>query len=475
MVLYSILIIKLSYICTKMSFSKNITRVWQGILILLFVALVPLQMSAKARQQLWVIDAGHGGYDVGCEGSKTKEKFITLSVARRVAELVRGSVSGVKVRLTRDSDCFLSLQQRADIANQAGADLFLSIHVNSAPEASFVRGTETYYGPVGATNISVVERARRDYAVRSELLAWCMQKQYGLVGRPISRGVKRERYYVVLHTLMPSILTEIGFLSNASDQNYMMSAAGQEEIAQCIYRGLVDYKDYVDRGREKRTLAQMRQTGGRPSNEEMLAFVEKNKSQRTLESVSTKVEKPVESSVVSNSDTKSKPTVATNNVELKKSDVAYNGPQKKPDLVINATQNKSDVADISTQLKPVDSNPASQNVVSAIEQKKDDAVILDPSLEPEFETGELRFNVQIFALKTKIPVDDSRLKGLKDVQIMEKDDRYKYLCGSTSDYVEARRILEEVRRLFPDAFLVAFLGKRQISTADAQEIYVGKN
>lgn len=263
------------------------------VLICLCVLLFPLHVDGKSRQQLWVIDAGHGGYDVGCEGSKTKEKYITLTIARRVADLLRGALPGVKVRLTRDSDRFLSLQQRTEIANQAGADLFVSIHVNSAPEASGVRGTETYYGPVGATNIPSVERARKNHAVRSELLAWCMQKQYGLVGRPISRGVKRERYYVVLHTLMPSILTEVGFISNASDQNYMMSATGQEEIAQCIYRGLLDYYNYVQSGREKRTLAQMRNTGGKPTKQEMEAFAAQQKQQKQEPAVSTQVAEPV--------------------------------------------------------------------------------------------------------------------------------------------------------------------------------------
>lgn len=397
------------------------------LLILLFV-FFPSLMSGKSNDQLWIIDAGHGGYDVGCEGTKANEKVITLAIARRVAELVRKNITGVKVQLTRDADTYLTLARRVEIANSRGASLFLSIHVNAAPEASFVRGTETFYGPVGVTNVPEVERARKRHIQRSELLAWCMQKQYGLVGRPISRGVKRERYYVVLYTEMPSILTEVGFISNPSDQAYMMSDNGQEEIAQCIYRGLVDYKDCVDHGREKRTLAQMRQTGGRPSNEEMMAFIGNRKSDKPLEAVSTKVEKLTEKDVVS--------------------------VQK-------------DVAPVQKDVAPVQ-----KDVVSA---KKDDAIVLDASLEPELETGELRFNVQIFALMTKIPVNDPRLKGLKDVQIMEKDGKYKYLCGSTSDYVEARRILEEVRKQFPDAFLVAFLGQRQISTADAQEMYVGKN
>lgn len=430
------------------------------LLILLFV-LFPSLLFGKSNDQLWIIDAGHGGYDVGCEGTKANEKVITLAIARRVAELVRKNISGVKVQMTRDNDTYLTLARRVEIANSRGASLFVSIHVNAAPEASFVRGTETFYGPVGMTNVPEVENARKRHIQRSELLAWCMQKQYGLVGRPISRGVKRERYYVILYTEMPSILTEVGFISNASDQAYMLSDNGQEEIAQCIYRGLVDYKDCVDHGREKRTLAQMRQTGGRPSNEELMAFIGNRKSDKPLEAVSTKVEKLTEKDVVSVqkdvvSVQKDKPVV--------KNEIA--SAQKKE---AQATAKKDDVAVQKAE------EVAVQKAEDIAAAKKDDAIVLDASLEPELETGELRFNVQIFALMTKMPVNDPRLKGLKDVQVMEKDGKYKYLCGSTSDYVEARRILEEVRKQFPDAFLVAFLGHRQISTADAQEMYVGKN
>lgn len=433
--------------------------------IFLFV-LFPSVLFGKSNDQLWIIDAGHGGYDVGCEGSKTNEKVITLAIARRVAELVRKNISGVKVQLTRDNDSYLTLARRVEIANSRGASLFLSIHVNAAPDASSVRGTETFYGPVGMTNVPEVEKARKRYIQRSELLAWCMQKQYGLVGRPISRGVKRERYYVILYTEMPSILTEVGFISNASDQAYMMSDAGQEEIAQCIYRGLVDYKDCVDRGREKRTLAQMRQTGGRPTNEEVMAFVGKDKSNKPLEAVSTKVEKLTEKEVAAvpkdNTVTKSENSVVAKNEipSATKKDNTSITKNEVPYVAKKETQTSTRKEEV---IAKVDTSAA----------KKDDAIVLDASLEPELETGELRFNVQIFALMTKIPVNDPRLKGLKDVQIMEKDGRYKYLCGSTSDYVEARRILEEVRKQFPDAFLVAFLGNRQISTADAQEMYVG--
>lgn len=386
--------------CIFASVMHNKARI---ILILLF--LLPALLMAKGKRQVWVIDAGHGGRDVGCEGTHNKEKYITLSVAKRVAELVRANIPGVKVVMTRNNDTFVSLEQRANIANNADADLFLSIHVNAAPESNNVRGTETYYGPIGATSIADVEAARKKHIQKSELLAWEMQKYYGLAGRPISRGVKRERYYVILYTKMPSALTEIGFISTASEQEYMSSAKGQEEIAQSIYRGLKEYNETVQKGREKSVLAEMRRTGGRAAG------------------------------AVQPADTDAK-TPAT--------DAKSTSDAKNPDMAVN------------------------------VDAAAEAAAVLDPNLEPELETGELSFAIQIFSLKAKLDDGDKRFRGLKNIKIVQKDALYKYLYGCTSDYAVARKTLLEVRKVFPDAFLVAFLGNRQISTADAQEMYINK-
>lgn len=388
-------------------------------ILFLILLLFPLCSMAKAKRQVWVIDAGHGGNDVGCEGTKAKEKDITLSVAKRVAELVRANIPNVKVVMTRERDKYLSLSQRCEIANSADASLFLSIHVNSVPEYTNVRGTETFYGPVGATNNKGLEKARKQYIQKSELLAWEMQKYYGLVGRPISRGVKRERYYVILHTRMPSILTEIGFITTPSEQEYMTSKKGQEEIAQCIYRGLRDYKETIDGGREKRTLAEMRRTGGRSSG---VIPVAKGGDDKQLAQAST------------GKDSKTSANAA----------------------------------------KPV--SEAEQAALAAENAKAEAAVVLDPTLEPELDSEELSFSIQIYASDKKVKLTDPRFKGWRNIKIVELDGKYKYkyLYGNTSDYPEARKMLQKMRNSFPDAFLVAFLGKRQISTADAQELYINK-
>ena len=376
-----------------------------------FMLLLPVAHLAAGRRQVWVIDAGHGGRDVGTEGSRINEKDITLKVARRVAELVRANLRDVKVVMTREGDRFLTLDQRCAIANNAGGDLFLSIHVNAAPEAPQVKGTETYYGPVGATSVRAVESARRRFLQKSELLSWELQKHYGLVGRPISRGVKRERYYVVLYTMMPSVLTEIGFISNASDQAYMTSKEGQEEIAQCIFRGLKDYKETLAAGRERRVLAQMRSTGGRVAG--------------------------------------ARPSQAVTHSEVAQHVALLSDTAQQPETSPDTAQQPESLVDTVADHTP------------------------DPSLEPEFVPEELTFSIQVFSLRKKVSVTDRAFKGLKDVRVREKEGVFKYQCGAYKDYETARKSLAEVRKLFPDAFMVAFLGDRQISTSDAQELYVG--
>lgn len=408
-------------------------------IVLALLLLVPMLVFAKGKREVWVIDAGHGGRDVGCEGSKAKEKDITLKVALRVVELVRANIGGVKVMMTRDRDKFVSLEERANFANRNKADLFVSIHVNSAPEAPYVRGTETYYGPLGGTSNVILEADRKRNIRKSELMAWQMQKYYGLAGRPISRGVKRERYYVILYTRMPSILTEVGFISTASEQAYMMSKAGQEEMAQCIYKGLKEYKKVVDAGNEKRVLAEMRRTNARN-------FLSSNKT--------------VASDLVGTDLATTQTTAEA--IEGNRNQLAMN------ETTPESSAKEETSVNVSTSKGSKTSATSKDKVAKVVEEEP------DPMLEPALDNEALSFSVQILSCREKLKPTDARLKGLKHITTLPREGGYKYLYGTTDDYATARKTLLEVRKVFPDAFLVAYLGKRQISTADAQEMYIHK-
>jgi len=412
-------------------------------IFLFFTLICPIILTAKVRK-VWVIDPGHGGNDHGCETSMTMEKDINLKIAKRVAELVRANIPGITVKLTREYDKYLTLDQRCVFANSANAELFLSVHVNFAPGVNTICGTETFYGPQDGTNDRNLERLRKKNIQKSELMAWMMQKYYGQVGRPISRGVKRERYYVCLYTQMPAILTEIGFLSTPSEERYMTSKEGQEEIAQCIYRGLKDYNETVDKDKIQSTLALLRRTGGK-SNQNVIP---EGKGPEKLTETYLADAKPAQAETTQ--PTTTQPTVVQ---------PVTTQPTSATTTATAATTTQTAVTQTTvTPTKPV------------VTKESQDSKLLVDTEEPEELDEPLLFSVQIFSLRAKLQPTDPRFKGLKDLLVVERDGLYKYLCGTTKDYAGARKLLEKVRETFPDAFLVAYKGNHQISMSDAIEL-----
>ncbi len=227
-----------------------------------------------------VIDAGHGGYDPGCLGSDSKEKEITLAIAKRLAQQIQARHPEIKVLLTRNDDTFVPLHERAALANKAQADLFISIHCNimpPGPRAAGIYGTETYVmglhtanhnlqvakrenasillendyqqhydydpeSPEGHIFFSMYQNAFLDQSIR---LAEKIELQFGGNGRK-SRGVKQAGFVVLKSTAMPSVLIETGFLSNASEQQFLLQTAGQNQIAQAILDAFSTYKSELD-------------------------------------------------------------------------------------------------------------------------------------------------------------------------------------------------------------------------------------
>lgn len=172
------------------------------------------------------IDPGHGGYDPGAVGpSGVQEKDVTLAVSKLLAAQLQAA--GVEVLLTRDSDAGpwdsnSDLQKRCDIANQFGADLFISIHANAAANPSAV-GTETYCYKFGG---------------QGEQLAHAIQEQLvAALGRP-DRGIKTANYYVLKRTNMVAVLAELAFISNPGEESLLVTPSCQEQAAQAIAQGI---------------------------------------------------------------------------------------------------------------------------------------------------------------------------------------------------------------------------------------------
>jgi N-acetylmuramoyl-L-alanine amidase len=214
-----------------------------------------------------VIDPGHGGYDTGTIGPDgTMEKNICLDVALRLGKLIQKKLPGAQVIYTRKTDVFVPLEERTAIANQAKADLFISIHANSSHDHA-ARGVETYYlnFTTSPEALEVASRenalsdssihelqdlikkiARNDKIEESRELATDIQDSLTHQLRLIStaekdRGVKKAPFVVLIGADMPSVLAEIAFLSNRTDEHMLERASQREKIAQGIFRGIEEY------------------------------------------------------------------------------------------------------------------------------------------------------------------------------------------------------------------------------------------
>ena len=250
--------------------------------LMLWATVFPLVLHAQSKQvvalKTVVIDAGHGGHDPGATNGKTYEKNITLAVATRLGNLIKKSYPDVKVIYTRSDDRFVELYRRAEIANKNNADLFISIHVNSAA-SSAARGHETFVMGQGknSENFEICQKENSvivledDYTsnyqgfdpdnpesyiifsllqnshLEQSLDFATMVQKYADSG-PIAnnRGVKQANFIVLWKCTMPAVLIELGFISNSSDMRNLTDKSSQQRIAENIFKAFREYKKGYD-------------------------------------------------------------------------------------------------------------------------------------------------------------------------------------------------------------------------------------
>ena len=254
--------------------------------LILFFLLLPFTLGAQGsdlRLRTVVIDAGHGGHDPGAisKSSKLSEKQINLDLALKLGARIEKECPGVKVIYTRKTDKFVELAERGNIANRNHADLFISIHVNSA-KSTAASGTETFVMGTdkSASNMEVCKRENSvilledDYSTTYEgfdpdnpesyiifnlmqnahfeqsiAFASLVQEQFVDNG-PIkkSRGVRQAPLMVLWRTTMPSVLIEVGFLSNSSDRTVLNQPSSRQKIADDLFKAFVAFKEQYDSG-----------------------------------------------------------------------------------------------------------------------------------------------------------------------------------------------------------------------------------
>ncbi|WP_195977823.1 N-acetylmuramoyl-L-alanine amidase [Alistipes onderdonkii] len=416
-------------------------------LLFAFAAVTVLMNGATAGNiahgvEVVVIDAGHGGKFPGAHYGNVYEKDLTLKVALKLGKLIEEGMPGVKVVYTRKTDKALGtdlatdLQARADIANKAGGDLFVSIHVNAA-KSSAARGVETLimgespkeqrYNEnalfennredlidmsderTAAIVRAYIQNLQFTYGEYSMALARCIQNNYLKAGRH-SRGIKPQLLRVLYATDMPGVLTEIGFMSNAQEMAYMKSEKGQDEIARSIYEGVKDYSAYV---------LETRRAG-----EEAAASPKPVKEPETQVVIGKEPVRPAG--------------------QNKASDTSAGKSGRKPGGKA-ATPEKAEpqkAVGKSGAQKPEPQKPAGAEATPKAARP-------------------LRYTVQVLASAQTVPTSSARFKSYRNKvkqYTAEGRFRYKYCVGEYDTRAAAQKRLAEVRKVFPDAFVVSCRG-----------------
>jgi len=285
-------------------------------LLLIALLLCKVPLCAQYLKTL-VIDAGHGGKDPGCHGDLYKEKDVALAVALRLGALIDSAYPQIKIIYTRDADVFVALEERAQIANRAKADLFISIHCNAAGKAltfsdpktgkqktkyytnkrgkrvpiettnPIPYGSETYvmglknedgkmqvasrensvmlledqyektyqgFDPEKEESYIIMSNYTQSYVLQSAMLGKHIQEAYGNLAGRIDKGVHRQSIWVLWRTAMPSVLTEIGYLTNPKEECFLGHKNGQYRLAWAIFSGFCNYKNTLEAASEKLNL-----------------------------------------------------------------------------------------------------------------------------------------------------------------------------------------------------------------------------
>lgn len=205
-----------------------------------------LSLSAweEDRAPLVVLDAGHGGHDGGAVAGGTLEKKLALELTLQLQAQLIGH--GVRVKMTRDSDIFLPLEQRAAIANEAEAAAFISVHLNTSSNTE-VSGVETYYTEKKSLSTQRSLQAKGGFtggAVKDQRGKWLadfLQKRVCQNTQAVNRGIKERNYAVVSQTAVPSALIECGFLTNAAEAKSLQQGSYQKKLISGIAEGILQF------------------------------------------------------------------------------------------------------------------------------------------------------------------------------------------------------------------------------------------
>lgn len=385
------------------------------LLLALMCMLVVTAFAANKRFTL-VIDPGHGGHDAGARGAISMEKNINLTVALRFGKYVEQNMPEVRVIYTRKQDVFIPLHERANIANRANADLFISVHTNALPAGKVARGFETYtlgmhrakdnldvamrensvismekgfeqtyqgFDPRSSESYIIFEFIQGKNMERSVELARMIQRSVCDSGCRPDKGVHQAGFLVLRETSMPSCLIELGFITTPDEERLLNDNAKVDDIAKGIYEAFAKYKNKYDRSVS-------------------VPYRAANRQESTL------------------------PKIVPDSYK----EEAENRRVKKQEPVRRTRASKTD-----------DSDRKADTVASQSRNAPKDAPV---------------FKLQIFVGNRNLRKGDAHFKGETDFDSFQEGNLVKYTLGASTNYNEIYRLRKEKMEKFPEAFIIAF-------------------
>lgn len=384
---------------------KKVTLIWA-----LMCMLVMTAFAANKRFTL-VIDPGHGGHDAGALGAISKEKNINLAVALRFGKYVEQNLPEVRVIYTRKTDVFIPLNERANIANRANADLFISVHTNALPAGKVARGFETYtlgmhrakdnldvamrensvismekdyqqryqgFDPRSSESYIIFEFIQGKNMERSVELARMIQRGVCDGANRPDKGVHQAGFLVLRETSMPGCLIELGFITTPDEERLLNNDSRVDDIARGIYEAFAKYKNKYDKS--------------------------VSVPYRAKDSEDVNLPK-----IVPDQEPAPKTRVVTRGKQPKREEATPEQPKREEKKV-----KKAEVADA-----PV-------------------------------------FKLQIFVGSRNLRKGDAHFKGETDYDSFQEGNLVKYTLGASTNYNEIYRLRKEKLDKFPEAFIIAF-------------------
>lgn len=488
----------------------------------LFLAIFSSTVHANEEKRNFtlVIDAGHGGHDAGAVGSFSKEKNINLNVALAFGRLVENNCPDVKVIYTRRTDVFIPLQRRADIANNNKADLFISIHTNALPNGRIAYGSETYslgmaraganlavakrensvitlesdykrtyqgFDPNKAESYVIFEIMQDRYMKQSVDLASCIQRQYTAAGRP-NKGVHQAGFLVLRNTSMPSVLTELGFITTPAEEAYLNSQQGISELSRSIYNGFLTYRRMHEKSAHdipanlpiSSQASPSQQQPTIPKQQDLPSTVPVLASSSNEVAVVPVAVVPTAQITKEAGKEKTRQTSATTQKQVTDIAKAAPKPTEKPIAKASPKVEKSKTTTEKSKTSTDKTKAVAEKKKTEVEKKKTEVTNNKKSVSDKGKATDKKKNanttskktqvsyrIQVGAGKTEISTSDAQFKGLNVIRVKEGS-LYKYYYGNYHSHAEAQKALRTVKAKLNSAYIVAYINGKATSVAEAK-------